>query len=190
MKKADIFSGLGIFMVAIVWASGARAQQGSIDAEINNTASYRAAPSLVVATDATDAHYELSLTADIVAAVAFEIFALRTDVALGRAHSVGGAIGWNNRSQGLYVEIGYRYWLLGSGVSGLLVGAAFVTSIGVQTEKTPQLMLGGVFDVGYRYIWHGLVIGVNAGLGAQSHTTHNAEHFMWRIGLETGYAWM
>lgn len=137
-----------LFLLVVVLPTAAAAQ----DAD---------APSLEARTDDLGRPWwALGVSADAVG-VAFGDYQLRVDIGLGRYHGIGVAPGWRrDGDHGPMLGLAYALWPLGRGLHGLSLEATGQVAWLPQADRV-DLSFGG--ELGYRYVWKGLLLGVAAG---------------------------
>lgn len=145
------------------------------------------APSLEVATDPDVPHYRLGVTADPVG-VFFGAYGVRIEGALGDAHSlsVEPAYLHGDEVDALGLEVGYRLWPLGAGIDGVFAGVAG----GLAVTSDEALTTAGSLEVGYQYVWDGIVIGAGVGVTVARTDGQDRWQTLPRVTVALGYAWM
>lgn len=165
---------LSAFCTALVFPAGAMAWVE--DAE---------APSQEVGTDDVAEGYVLSISADALR-VAFEEYGLTVDTQITSALSVPADIGWAQDNY-LWLESGLRFSPFSEGIGGLWLETT--ARVEFSTANRMEVGIGGAAEIGYQYIWSGLLIGASAGLGVGYNTATQEVKLVPRFGLELGYAW-
>ncbi len=148
------------------------------------------APPLSLASDPEPPYWAIAATTDAVGPF-FGDFTLEVDVAIGRAHSLFVRPRYFDAygSGGIGAEIGYRLHPLAEGLARLFLDIAI--GAGALDFETPQATLWAGADVGWRFVWGGLVLGVSGGVCVGMTVDGQDEIAIApRIRAELGYAWM
>jgi hypothetical protein len=148
------------------------------------------APSLALASDPEPPYWSIAISADPVGAF-FGDFALKIDVALGRYHAIYLEPRYFDAyvAGGIGAEVGYRVHPLGEGLSGLFIGPAI--GAGALDPAAPRAFLWAGADVGWRFVWGGIVLGASVGVQVGYAFDAQDEAIVApRVSAELGYAWM
>ncbi len=131
--------------------------------------------------------WALGASADAVA-VALGDYQLRIDVGFGRHHGLAVSPGWRrDGDNGPMLGLAYAVWPLGQGLHGLSIEATGQVAWLPHTKRV-DLSFGG--EIGYRYVWKGLLLGVSAGVKRQFRfANQRTRRFLPVVRLLLGWAW-
>jgi hypothetical protein len=176
----------GAALAALVLAA---VSLGATNAAAQAAADDREAPSLSVRTDPETPHYSIAVTADPVGMFLGD-YGARLDVALDRVNAIYVEPRWlGGEVEGLGIELAYRLFPLGEGLSGPF--AALAAGVAVALPDDPRVSLWGGVDLGWQWIWQGIVLGASGGVGwlEPLHQEEGAG-VVARVSIAIGYAFM
>ncbi|MEM9068255.1 MAG: hypothetical protein AAGE52_07100 [Myxococcota bacterium] len=132
-----------------------------LNVTLDTQAQDTAAPSLEVSSDDLGKPWwAYGASADAVGA-AFGDYQLRLDLGLSRHHGIALSPGWRrDGDHGPMLGVAYSVWPMGRGLHGLALSVTGDVAW-IRGADRVDLALGG--EVGYQYVWDGLLLGVAVG---------------------------